>query len=46
MNAGLHVIAGDFQKALELLKKQLAIGNFEPLKQIFVDVHSLSKMKF
>ena len=43
--AGLHVIQGDFVKALELLKKQLGVTNFEPLKQLFVDLHTLSKMK-
>lgn len=30
--AALHVATGDFGKALELLKKQLAISNYEPLK--------------
>jgi hypothetical protein len=30
--AGLQVAVGDFPKALDLLKKQLAIGNFEALK--------------
>jgi len=45
MIAGLHVISGDFQKAMELLKKQVAVTNFEPLKQLFVDVHTLSKLK-
>jgi len=29
---GLHVAVGDFNKAIDLLKKQLAIGNFEPLR--------------
>lgn len=43
--AGLHVAVGDFQKALELLKKQLAVKNFEPLKQIFVDAHTLGRLK-
>jgi len=28
-----------------LLKKQLAIGNFDPLKPLFVDLHSLAKLK-
>lgn len=27
------------------MKKQLAIGSFDPLKQLFVDVYTLSKMK-
>jgi Coatomer (COPI) alpha subunit C-terminus len=43
--AAFHVATGDFQKALELLKKQLAISNFDPLKQLFVDVFTLSKIK-
>lgn len=37
--------AGEFTKALELLRKHLAINDFSALKQIFVDVHTLSKMK-
>jgi hypothetical protein len=43
--AGLHVAVGDFNKAVDLLKKQLAVGNFEPLRQLFVDVYTLGKMK-
>ena len=43
--APLYVATGDFGKALELLRKQLAVGNFEPLKQLFVDTHTLTKMK-
>ena len=42
---GLQVAVGDFPKALDLLKKQLAVGNFDPLKQLFVDVYTLAKMK-
>ena len=45
MTAGLHVVSGDFVKALEILKKQLAISNFEPLKNHFVDMNTLGKMK-
>jgi len=44
-NVGLHVAAGEFTKALELLRKHLAINDFSALKQSFVDVHTLSKMK-
>ena len=29
-----------------LLKKQLGVGNFEPLRQAFIDVHTLSKLKY
>lgn len=43
--ASLHVAAGDFVKAMELLKKQLAIADFEPLKKLFVDVYTLGKVK-
>jgi hypothetical protein len=43
MLAGLNVALGNFPKALELLKKQLAVSDFSPLKQIFVDTHTLSK---
>ena len=44
-NVGLHVAGGEFTRALELHKKQLGINDFSPLRQIFVDVHTLSKMK-
>ena len=44
-NAGLHVAAGEFTKALELLRKQLGISDFSPFKQAFVDIHSLSRLK-
>ena len=44
-NVGLHVAAGEFTKALELLRKHLAINDFSALKQPFVDIHTLSKMK-
>jgi hypothetical protein len=39
------VASGDFPKALELLKKQLALANFDPLKQLFVDAYTLTKLK-
>jgi len=39
------VIAGEFAKALELLRKQLGINNFETLKSAFVDIHTLGQMK-
>lgn len=42
---GLHVAAGEFTKALELLRKQLGISDFTPFKQAFVDIHSLNKLK-
>lgn len=44
-NVGLHIVSGEFSKALELLRKQLAIHDFSILKQAFVDIHSLSTMK-
>lgn len=31
-NVALNVACGDFEKGLELLKNQLSIQNFEPLK--------------
>ncbi len=43
--APLHVAIGDFPRALELLRKQLALANFEPLKNLFVDAYTLSRMK-
>ena len=40
-----HVATGDFQKALELYKKQIALCNYEPLKQVFVDFFTLSRLR-
>lgn len=44
-NAGLHVAAGEFPKALGLLRQQLGITDYAPFKQLFVDVYTLSKVK-
>jgi hypothetical protein len=44
-NVGIHVAAGEFTKALELLKKQLGINDFSSFKQPFIDIHTLSKVK-
>jgi hypothetical protein len=44
-SVGLHVAAGEFTKALELLKKHLGINTYSSLKQAFIDIHTLSKMK-
>ena len=44
-NVALNVACGDFEKGLELLKNQLSIQNFEPLKQLFVDTYTLNKFK-
>ena len=44
-NAALNVAAGDFQKAMELLRSQISVGNFAPLKQLFVDTLTLSRVK-
>ena len=44
-NVGLHIATGEFAKALELLRKQLGIHDFTPLRQAFIDIHTLSKMK-
>ena len=40
-----HVATGDFQKALELYKKQIDLCNYEPLKQVFVDFFTLSRLR-
>ncbi len=45
MSAGINVAAGNFDKALELLGKSIALANYEPLKQLFIDTYTLSKMK-
>ena len=45
MNVGVNIAAGNFQKGLELLSKQIAVVNFDPLKQLFVDTHTLAKVK-
>lgn len=44
-NVGINVAAGNFIKGLELLQKSIAMTNFEPLKQLFVDTYTLSKVK-
>lgn len=44
-NAALNIAVGDFQKALELLKNQISVGNFAPLKQLFVDANTLNRVK-
>ena len=44
MNVGVNIAAGNFQKGLELLSKQIAVVNFDPLKQLFVDTHTLAKV--
>lgn len=44
-NAALHAAAGEFRKAAELLKSQLAVSNFALLKQHFVDAYTLNKAK-
>ena len=44
-NAALNAAAGDFQKAMELLRSQISVGNFAPLKQLFVDTYTLSRVK-
>jgi len=44
-NAALNIAAGDFTRAMELLKTQLAVSNFAPLKQLFVDTLTLGRVK-
>ncbi|XP_065039199.1 coatomer subunit alpha-3 [Musa acuminata AAA Group] len=38
--AGEHVAAGNFDTAMRLLSRQLAIKNFAPLKPLFMDLHA------
>ena len=44
-NVALNAACGEFEKGLELLKNQLSIVNFAPLKQLFVDTYTLNKFK-
>ena len=44
-NAALNAATGDFRKALELLKNQIGLSNFAPLKQLFVDSYTLTKAR-
>lgn len=44
-NAALNIAIGDFQKGIELLKNQISVGNFAPLKQLFVDALTLNRVK-
>lgn len=44
-NVALNVACGDFDKGLELLKSQLSVVNFVPLKQLFVDAYTLNRVK-
>jgi len=41
--AGEHAAAGSFDSAMRLLNRQLGIKNFEPLKNIFLDLHLASQ---
>lgn len=41
----MHVAAGEFTKALELLRKQLGITQYASFRQLFVDIYTLSKVK-
>lgn len=40
--AGEHAAAGAFDTAMRLLNRQLGVCNFEPLKQLFLDVAAAS----
>ena len=44
--AGIQASLGHFKPAMEILRKQLAIHNFQPLKEAFIDSYSLSKVKY
>jgi len=39
------VAAGEFSKALGLLRQQLGITDYSAFKQLFVDVYTLNKVK-
>jgi len=41
----LNASLGEFRRAAELLKSQLAVTKFENLKQFFVDAYTLNKAK-
>ena len=41
----MNAACGDFEKGLELLKNQLSVVNFAPLKQLFVDAYTLNRLK-
>lgn len=43
--AALHIALGDFEKGMELLHRQIAVINFEPLRNLFIDIYVMSKMK-
>lgn len=44
-NVALNAASGEFQKAIELLQNQISVSNFAPLKQLFVDAHTLNRVK-
>ena len=44
-NVALNAANGFFEKGLELLKNQIAVVNFGPLKQLFVDAYTVNRMK-
>lgn len=44
-NVALNVANGDFQKAMELLKNQISVSNFAPLKQLFIDAVTLNRVQ-
>jgi hypothetical protein len=44
-NAALNIASGEFSKAMQLLKSQISVGNFAPLKQLFVDTMTLNRVK-
>mmetsp|Transcript_33362 Transcript_33362/g.51153 ORF Transcript_33362/g.51153 Transcript_33362/m.51153 type:complete len:334 (-) Transcript_33362:736-1737(-) len=44
-SVGLHVAGGEFTKALELLRKQLGVQDFQLFKNSFVDIFTMNKTK-
>lgn len=43
--AALHIALGDFAKGMELLKRQISVSDFEPLRNLFIDIYTLNKSK-
>ena len=44
-NVGYNVAAGEFEKAHELLKKQLGIADYSSFNQLFEDIHQHANQK-
>ena len=42
--AGVHAASGDFEGAKELLRRQIAVRNFEPLREMFLSIFDASTL--